>query len=192
MAAPTSPSPSSDAGPAGRVRPLLRVRQMRDFTAAGVTPAQLDAIADAARWSGSSQNSQPWRFIVISDTATVRQIGQAALPQTRSLQTAAAAIAIALPEDSGRAVSHAFDEGRAAERIMIAASLLDLGAGISWVMPDARAAVARILGLPAGWLVRTMVALGHPSPTALQPKSAPGTARLPRDQVVFEDRWPSR
>jgi nitroreductase len=165
---------------------------MRDFTAAPLTGAQLDALADAARWSGSSQNSQPWRFIVVRDVAIVRRIAEAAMPQTRSLQTAAAAIAIALPDDGDRAISHAFDEGRAAERIMIAASLLALGAGISWVTPDARPAVAQVLGLPDGWSVRTMVALGHPSPAALRPKSAPGTARLPRGQVVFENSWPGR
>ena len=39
-------------------------------------------------------------------------------------------IAIVLPDEQGQAVSHAYDEGRAAERILIAASMLGLGAGI--------------------------------------------------------------
>nr|MBA3740610.1 nitroreductase family protein [Chloroflexota bacterium] len=115
------------------VRPLLRVRQVREFTDAPVDPAALDAVADAARWSGSSRNSQPWRFIVIREPATLRALAEAGLPQTRSLATARAAIAIALPTEPGRRVVHGYDEGRAAERMLIAASLLDLAAGIAWI-----------------------------------------------------------
>jgi len=179
-----------EVGPVDRVRPLIRVRQLRQFTADPVDDADLHAITDVARWSGSSRNSQPWRFIVIRQTATLRRIAEIGMPQTRSLQTAAAAIAITLPSEPGAAVSHAFDDGRAAERMLIAASLLGLGAGIAWIRADVRDAVRDILVLPADRTVRTLVALGHPTEAARRPKSAPGQARLPRDQVVFEERWP--
>jgi nitroreductase len=109
---------------------------------------------------------------------------------TRSLATATAAIAIVLP-DGQDAISHAYDEGRAAERMLIAASFLGLGAGIAWVMPHIRGLVAELLGLPGDRFVRTIVVIGHPTDRALSPKNPPGKARLPRDQVVFEDRWPS-
>jgi nitroreductase len=180
----------TNAAAAGKVRPLLRVRQIRDFTDQSVSAAELDAIADVARWSGSSSNSQPWRFIVIRERGAVRSLADAAMPQTRSLQTAAAAIAIVLPDEAGKAVSFAYDEGRAAERILIAANTLGLGAGIGWILPDARPRVHAILAVPEGKLVRTIVAIGHPSEAALKPKSAPGTARLPRNESVFEERWP--
>ena len=85
--------------PADRVRPLVRVRQFREFTTEGLGPGDLEAITDAGRWSGSSRNSQPWRFIVITEPETISRIAVAGLPQTRSLPTAQAAIAIALPDD---------------------------------------------------------------------------------------------
>jgi nitroreductase len=176
--------------PTDVVRPLLRARQVREFSADPLDPAQLDALADAARWSGSSKNSQPWRFIVVRDAAAIRAIHEAGLPQTRSLATAPAAIAITMPAEEGRGISLGFDEGRAAERILVAASLLGLGAGIAWVRGDAREAVARVLGLPEDRFVRTIVAVGHPSEAARKPKSARGEARLPRAETVFEDRWP--
>ncbi|MBA2263095.1 MAG: nitroreductase family protein [Chloroflexi bacterium] len=172
------------------VRPLLRVRQVREFTDAPVDPAALDAVADAARWSGSSRNSQPWRFIVIREPATLRALAEAGLPQTRSLATARAAIAIALPTEPGRRVVHGYDEGRAAERMLIAASLLDLAAGIAWIRSEVRPAVAGLLGLPQDRFVRTVVAIGHPTDAARKPKSAPGEARLPREETVFSERWP--
>ena len=118
------------------------------------------------------------------------RLAEAGSPQTRSLRTASAAIAIAVPDQKDRAVSRAYDEGRAAERILIAASFLGLGGGIAWIRSDARDAPREILGLPPDWLVRTIVALGHPSESARRPKSKPGEGRRPRQETVFEERWP--
>ena len=175
--------------PADAVRPLLRVHQLREFTDEPVEPAALEAIADAARWSGSGGNSQPWRFIVIREPETLRQLADASLPSTRSLATAAAAVAIVIPEVKGAAVSNAFDEGRATERILIAASLLGLGAGIAWVGAGDRPAVGELRGVPDGRFVRTLVAIGHPTERPKRPKSTGGAARLPRSETVFSERW---
>jgi nitroreductase len=176
---------------ADRLRPLRRARQVREFEPRPLEADVLDALADVARWTGSSRNTQPWRFIVITDPATLRVIHEAGLPQTRGLATAPAAIAIVLPSDPDRAVHDAYDDGRAAERLLVAAAILDIGAGISWIRTDVRPAVTPLLGLPPDWMVRTIVQLGYPTAAARAPKSAPGQARLPRDEVVFAERWPS-
>ena len=190
----TQPSPEAPrpqpTSPTERVRPLVHTRQYREFTDDPLDQAALEAITEVARWSGSSNNEQPWRFIVIRIPETLRRIAAAGQPQTRPLLTAPAAIAIALPVDRDRAISRAFDDGRAAERMLIAASMLGLGAGVAWIRPDVRDGVAELLGLPADRFVRTLVAVGHPTDAARRPKSAPGQARLPREQVVFEERWP--
>ena len=178
-----------EIGPAGAVRPLLRVHQVREFTDEPVEPAALDAIADAARWSGSGSNSQPWRFIVIRTAETLRLLSEASPPSTRSLATAAAAVAIVLPQEKGAAVPNAYDEGRAAERILIAAFLLHLGGGIAWVKADDRPMVRELLGVPEDRFVRTVVAIGHPTALARKPKSTHGEARLPRSETVFSERW---
>jgi nitroreductase len=172
------------------VRPLLRVRQIRDFTADPVSEDELEAISEVGRWSGSSRNTQPWRFIVVRDEATIRKIAELGQPHTRSLTTATAAVAIALPSDPKKAVSYAYDDGRAAERMLIAASFLGLGAAIAWIVPDVRKAIGELLDLPDDWMVRTIVALGHPTAAAKRPKAAPGTARRSREEAVFEERWP--
>ena len=175
--------------PARVVRPLLRVRQVREFTDQPVDARAVSAIADAGRWSGSSTNSQPWRFVIVRDPETLRTLHDAGLPSTRSLATAPAAIAIVLPEKPGGGIGNAFDEGRAAERMLVAASLLGLGAGIAWVNREARPTVASRLNLPEDRFVRTIVAIGHPSRAARRPKSPRGEARLPRAETVFEERW---
>lgn len=173
-----------------RVRPLLRVRQIREFTPEAPTDDELAAIVDAARWTGSGGNEQPWRFVVIRDPETISSLHAAGIPQTRTLRTAPATIAIVLPaDDSG--ISRAYDEGRAAERILVAANLLGLVAGIAWIRKDVAPLASELLALPPDRFVRTVMAIGHPTEAALRPKAPPGQGRLPRDQVVFEERWPS-
>ena len=179
--------PTDDAAIREAVRPLLRVRQIREFTPDAPTDAELEAITDAARWSGSSTNSQPWRFITIRDRAVLDRLHDAGLPQTRSLKTAPAAVAIVLPDDQ-YAISHAYDEGRASERMLIAAQAVGLRAGIAWIRSDVRPLVAELLALPEGRFVRTLVVVGHPTDAALAPK---GQGRLPREQAVFAERWPA-
>ncbi|MDQ4034880.1 MAG: nitroreductase family protein [Chloroflexota bacterium] len=180
------------ATPAALVRPLLHVRQVRDFTDQAVDSAALSAVADAARWSGSAGNRQPWRFVVVRRPETLRRLADSNLPSTHALTTATAALAIAEVQEQGAAVSIAFDEGRAAERALIAASLLGLGAAIVWIAPDARPAVHAVLGVPDDRFVRTIVAIGHPTAEARRPKAARGTARLPRRETVFREQFGRR
>lgn len=170
----------------GRVRPLIRTRQIRHFTREPVNEADLRALAEVARWSGSSRNSQPWRFIIVRDVDLIRHIAEVGHPQTRALRTAMAAIAISLPDEEGRAIGLAYDDGRVGERLLIAASMLWLGAGIAWARSDVRHEIGELLGVQEVRFVRTIVAIGHPSDQGLAPKSAPGLARLPLDELV---RW---
>jgi len=172
------------------LRPLLRTRQVRNFTDESVADDILAALADVARWTGSSANNQPWRFIVVRDIAVLRRLAEVGARQTLPFRTATAGIATVLPDDPAREVIDAYDDGRVAERLMVAATLLDLGAAITFIRRDVRPAVAELLGLPEGRFVRSIVAFGHPSEAGRRPKSAPGTARLPRSETVFEGRWP--
>ncbi len=136
-----------------------------------------------ARWTGSSTNWQPWTFTVIRAKSDLERLAQLA-PYARHVARAAVAIAIEMPGDNPE--WEAYDEGRVAERILIAASALGLGAGIGWAVEAERPAIARFLGLAAPRYVRTIVSIGHPTERASQPRSAPGTARRPLDEVVRE------
>ena len=183
---------SRDAlGATERVRALLRTRQVREFTETPPTDEELHALTEVARWSGSSENTQPWRFVVIRDQEMLRRIHEIGLPQTRSLATAHAAIAIVLPAKDPDRASIAYDEGRAAERLLIGAGMLGLAAGIAWLRPESGRASARPSGVPADWFIRTIVAIGHPSEAAKRPKNAPGEARKPASETVFSERWPA-
>jgi hypothetical protein len=121
----------------------------------------------------------------------IRNIANAGMTLTRSLQTATAAIAIVLPVDPEQATSLAYDEGRAAERMLTAASMVGIAGAIAWLKGPARTVVAEWLGLPPDRMIRTVMALGSPTEAALAPRQPPGEARLPRAELVSEERWPS-
>lgn len=185
-----SKSTKSEPSPLDLVMPLIRVRQIREFTGKRVTKGEMEAITEVARWSGSSRNEQPLRFIALRDKASIKHIAELGLPQTRGLPTANAAVAIVVPDEAERELSRAFDDGRAAERMLIAANLLGLGGGLSRIRPDVREPINEFLNLPPNRSVRTIVAIGHPTPEALQFTTEKGSARLERDRVICEDRWP--
>jgi nitroreductase len=160
---------------------LRRTRQIRQFTDEPVSEDDLQAILEVARWSGSSMNRQPWTFIVVRDGGDLRRLAELA-PNAKHVGGAAVAIAIAMGGDN--AEWDAYDEGRAAERILIAANALGLGAGIGWAVTSARPEIGKFLGLEPPAFVRTMISLGHPTEAARQPKSAPGAARRPLGDLV--------
>ncbi len=166
------------------VRPLIRTRQYRQFTSEPVGDDELQALAQVARWSGSSRNSQPWRFLIVRDIAVIRRIADAGQPQTRALHTAMAALGITLPDTQTHDASLAYDDGRVAERVLIGASMLGLGAGITWVRADVRREIGRLLDISEGRFVRTIMAIGHPTTEEQAPKAPPGQARLPLDELV--------
>ncbi len=139
------------------------------------------AILEVARWTGSSENRQPWQFIIIRDKSERARLAEIA-PYTRHVAKAAVAIAIAMSgEDSEW---DAYDEGRVAERILVAAGALGLGAGIGWALETERPQVADLLGLTPPMFVRTIISLGHPTERARQPRSPSGTARRPLAELV--------
>ncbi len=165
------------------VSALRRTRQIRQFTDEPVSEADLLTILEVARWSGSSINRQPWTFIVVRERGNLLRLAELA-PSAKHVAGAAVAVALAMGGDN--AEWDAYDEGRAAERILVAANALGLGACIGWVAGSVRPQVAEFFGLTPPAFVRTIISLGHPTEAAKQPKSAPGTARRPLKELVRE------
>ncbi len=139
----TDPTDASQVA-APVLRALRRTRQVRQFTDEPVTESDLRAILEVARWSGSSTNRQPWTFIVLRSPDVRARLADLA-PYARHVGGAPLGIAIAMAGDNPE--WDAYDEGRAAERMLVAAGALDLGAGIGWVQEAQRPAVAALLGL---------------------------------------------
>jgi nitroreductase len=185
-----SPLPPRAAEPAATPRAVTRVlrhvRQTRDFLATPVPDDALRDILEAARWTGSAGNRQPWTLIVVTDPATKQQMAAAAT-NTPHIGVASVVVAVAM-EPMGE-TSDNFDEGRVAERMMIAATAHGLACGIGRARPDAQKVIGPLLGVPDSHFVRTMVSIGYPSEAGRAPKSPPGKARKSLDELVRRERF---
>lgn len=165
------------------LRALRRTRQVRQFTDEPVDEGDLQAILEVARWTGSSENQQLWQFLVVRDHAIRQRIGEVTR-YARYVGKAPLAIAIVMPGEDLE--TDAYDDGRAAERILIAANALGLGAGIGWTDGDERAVVGSLLGVDPPAFVRTIISVGHPTEAAMQKRSGPGRGRKPLEEIVRE------
>ena len=167
------------------IEEMRKVRQSRAFTGEPVTEEQLRQLLEVAQWTGSSQNTQPWHFIVIQDRGLLDKVSQV---RGESIRWAASApLAIALVITAKGEISGAFDEGRVTERLMIAARLLGLGAGTAWFGDkDQQGAAKQLLGIPAEVTARSMVVIGHPNPAREKPSKNGGRKAL--EEIVSYER----
>ena len=162
---------------------LRRTRQIRRFTDEPVAETDLQAILEVCRWTGSSMNTQQWRFIVIRDAGVRRRIAELSR-YARHVGGAPVAIAIEMPGED--AETDAYDEARVAERILIAAGAMDLGAGIGWAEAPEWPEIRELLGVQPPAFVRTIVSIGHPTNEARRPRTGRGTGRRPLEEFVRE------
>lgn len=151
---------------------LLR-RSVRSYTREGVERAQIEMCIEAARISPSSNNSQPWHFIVVDDTETrVKLAGLTSLPPSKMNRFAANApvlvvlvlrrptIAIAAARMVKGIDYNLIDAGIAATHFCLQASELGLGTCmIGWFD---QSAVKRLLGIHRADRVALLIAVGHP------------------------------
>ncbi|HEU0116222.1 MAG TPA: nitroreductase family protein, partial [Thermomicrobiales bacterium] len=168
-----------------------RVRQARLFRSDPVPDDVLQQLLEIARWTGSSRNSQPWEFIVVTDRDVLRRLSELRAP-INWLAGAPLAIAIVL-NGGGDAVSEAYDEGRVTERLLVAAKLLGLGGGTAWFGDEGQEAQAKqILGIPPARTARSAVAIGYPTTTRDHRPNANTPGRKPLAELVSRNRLGQR
>jgi nitroreductase len=172
------------------VRAMKQVRQVRQFLDQAVPDNILCELLDVARWTGSARNLQPWHFIVIQDMAQLREISQI---NDRIGWVADAPLAIAVVLDGDKAITEYFDEGRVTERILVAARLLGLGGGTAWFDEPAQQARGRqILGVPDGYIAKSVVVLGYPKSFDDPRPNAAASGRKPLAEIVGHGTFPVR
>jgi nitroreductase len=167
---------------------LIRtVRQARQYAPDPVPDDVVDTLLEVARWTGSSRNSQPWHFIVITDREQLRQISQL---RPRINWVAAAPLGIAIVLDGANPAGEAYDDGRVTERLLIAARGLGLGGGVARHSDaNSQAEVKRILGIPAERTAGSLVIIGYPTSIKDPRPNAAAAGRKDLSEVVSYNRW---
>jgi nitroreductase len=159
-------------------------RNVREFADRPIAAADLDRILEAGRRSPSSQNWQPWDFVLVTNRAQLQQLSQV-FRGAHHVAGAAAAIAVIGPAGDNEFRRAQFDLGQAAMSLTLAAADLGIGSCHAGVtdLPLAR----QVLGLPEDrdWLI--LLSLGYPAARPLTPVRNPD--RRPFDDVVHRGRW---
>ncbi|MGW4029426.1 nitroreductase family protein [Streptomyces sp. NPDC004838] len=163
---------------------LSSLRATRWFTEAAVTDGELHAVLEAARWTGSARNRQPWRFVVVRDARVRRELSLLG-SYAGHLALAPVVVALAVDEEGGGEDAQ-FDAGRVAQNLMLAAGAAGLGSCPASFFPRANADRAGALcRVAAPWRVRTAISLGHPAPAPSGTSAIP-TGRIPLSRLVTE------
>ncbi len=166
---------------------LRHVRQIRQYRPDPVPEEIVQELLEVARWTGSSRNTQPWHFVVLTDPEQLRRISQV---REAINWVAGAPLAIAIVLNGHSETSEAYDEGRVTERLLVAARFFGIGGGTAWFgTADQQQTAKEILGVPTDRAARSVVALGYPV-TAKDPRpNAAAGGRKPLSEIVSRNRF---
>jgi len=159
-------------------------RNVRSFADRPIPAADLDQILEAGRRSPSSQNWQPWDFILVTDREQLRELA-GVWRGAAHVAGAAAAIVVIGPAADNEFHRAQLDLGQATMAMILAAADLGIGSCHAGVA-DVELA-RRLLGFPQdrGWAF--LISLGYPADRPLTPIKNP--RRRPFGEVVHRDRW---
>jgi nitroreductase len=161
-------------------------RNVRSFEDRPVPDDHLDEILEAGRRSPSSQNWQPWDFVVVTDRdqlVRLSQVWQGAGHVAGSAATIA--VVASPPEQERRRGTLYYDLGQVTMSMMIAAAGLGIGSCHSSVGDQDMA--RSVLGLPPEKFCPYMISLGYPAGRPLDLIRRPN--RRPFDEVVHRGHW---
>lgn len=161
-------------------------RNVREFVSEPVSEADLDRILEAGRRAPSSQNWQPWDFVVVTDADRLERLA-GVWKGAWHVAGAPAAIAFVIPETEPERKRNIawFDLGHAVMAMMVMAADLGLGTGHASVIDQELA--REILGFPEDRYCAMLLSVGRPSDRPMKPVINPN--RRPFDEVVHREAW---
>lgn len=189
--------------PAAVAHPIHELLQRRwsprAFADRMVEPEQLQSLFEAARWAPSSNNEQPWHFIVgtKADPAAHDRLVACLKEGNRKWAFRAPVLILSVArmnfEDEGTPNRHAWhDTGMAALSLCLQATALGM---VAHQMAGFEIEKARTdLGIPAGYESVAMIAVGYPGdpatlPDYLRERELKPRERKPVTEFVSDGTW---
>jgi nitroreductase len=166
---------------------IRTLRVVRKYADTPLTEDEVRALADSARKTGSSKNTQRWDFVTVRDKVALARLSGVTI-YAKHLPYAGGAIALIVDKpDPDYPRSVLWDLGRAAQNITLSA--WEMGIGSCPITVQDFGLAAEVLGLPEDKECQYIIALGWPAdPDDLtRPPQAGG--RKGYDEVVHTERW---
>jgi nitroreductase len=158
------------------VRTVLAVRQFQDKP---VPEAVVHEIIEAGHLTASSQNGQPWHFIVVENKETLGKLGSLARTGPYIAQ-APLAMVVGMTASSPFAVS---DASRAIQSMILTA--WSHGVGSNWVGFHRLSQINPLLGIPQEIEILAILPFGYP--VAMLGKGQ--KKRKPLGDVAHRETW---
>ena len=152
---------------------LLNRWSPRAMSGESITEQELFSLFEAARWAPSSYNSQPWRFIYARrDTSAWKPLFDLLVPFNQSWTKNAAVLIVVISRttfelNNKPARTHSFDTGAALENLAVQGHAQGLVVHGMEGFDYNRAKLT--LGIPDGYAVEAMFAIGKPAPKEILP-----------------------
>jgi len=180
------------------IHDLLKNRwSPRAFSSQPVEPEKLRSLFEAARWSPSGGNSQPWAYVV----ATKENPAHQKLVQTlmgfntvwaENAPVLVLTLAYLNPQRPGGNHYGYYDLGQAVAHLSIQAA--ELGLHVHQMAGFDGQKARELFEIPADYVPTTVVALGYLGnaedlPEELRQREAAPRTRKPLDEFVFSGQW---
>ena len=160
---------------------LRNLRAVREYTPEAVSQDAIDEILEVGRWTSTGGNRQPHEVVVVRDKGVK---GKFAEWGAKPAGPAAVALLIVTANETS-----AFDEGRVAERLALAARACGLGSCIATLKNEGPDAAKVLLGIPTDRRARTLVTIGHTDVEARRALPKAAQARKPMTEFAHCDRY---
>jgi len=140
-------------------------RSVRRYRSDPIPEEVLLRVLDAARFSPSGKNLQPWKFIIVRNETLKRRLAEASLRQSFIAEAPVVVVACGFPDRCYSRLgnymkSWPVDVAIAVEHLMLQAQ--EEGLGTCWVGAFEEGEVKSILNIPDGVKVLALTPLGYP------------------------------
>lgn len=138
---------------------IKKRRSIREYKDKPVPKELLEKIVDAGRYAATARDIQPWEFIVITDPAILKKIGEIASPNGNFISNSKACIAVYCSD-----TKYYLEDGCAATQNMLIAATA-LGIGSCWVAGDKKPYcndIGNLLRVPPRFKLISLISLGLP------------------------------
>jgi nitroreductase len=161
---------------------LRERRSIRRYEDREIEPEKIELIKEAALRSPSSRGINPWRFLFVTDRATLAQLSRAKESGSSFLKGASLCVVVCAAQGE----SDVWVEDCSIAAIILQLAGCSLGLGSCWIQIRKRMHshnissedyIKRVLGLPENLSVLSMIAFGYPDG---------GKEPVPKEKLEYE------
>jgi nitroreductase len=166
------------------LRAVASRRSIRSYEPRAIEPDKLECVLEAGRQAPSASNQQPWRIVVVTDSATRKRLAVAARDQKFVGEAPAVLVGCAIKTDRVMTCGqHCYPIDLAICMTTMSLAATAEGLGTCWIGAFFEDKVKEVLGIPPEVRVVELMPIGYPAehPAARE--------RMPMSEFAVFDKW---